>query len=93
MNRTWLGGAIVAAGPASVAAAADFHEIFEARCLGCHSHAGEFARGLLTEDNGVLKGARSGHEMASYLPGRARITAGEADRMLEALTGLRSGAR
>lgn len=161
MIRAWLGGAIVAAGLASVAAAADFHEIFEARCLGCHGHAGDFARGSLTEDNGVLRGARSGREvraflgshagglseseidlfvqvftrqlssgafyqercdichdraydlarlrlilqdgrlvgrysgreMASFLPGHARMTAEEADRMLEALTELRRGAR
>jgi hypothetical protein len=167
--RGWLGGALITAGlafgltsgPTFGAVAADFHEIFESRCLSCHGHAGEFARTTLIEIDGVLTGIRSGRniadflrrhaggsspseitlfvgvfiaqvnsggfykercqichdraydlarlrliqregrlvgrytgrDMASFLPNHARMTAGEADRMLEALTALRMGAR
>jgi hypothetical protein len=167
--RGRLGGALFAAGLAFGltsgltfgAVAADFHEIFESRCLSCHGHAGGFARTSLTEVDGVLTGTRSGrdvadflhrhagglsppeitlfvgvfiaqvnsggfykarcdicHEqaydlarlrliqregklvgrysgrdMASFLPNHARMTAEEADRMLQALTALRMGAR
>jgi hypothetical protein len=161
MIRNWLGGAICAAGLASGAAAADFHEIFEARCLSCHGHAGDFARNSLVEAEGDLRGIRSGRKvadflqrhagglsadeidlfvtvftrqlrsggfyrdrcdichdraydlarlrlilkdgqltgrytgrtMSTFLPGHARMTADEADRMLEALTALLAGAR
>jgi hypothetical protein len=71
MIRPWLGGAFIAAGLVAGAAAADFHQTFEARCLSCHGHAGEFARASLTENNGVLKGARSGREIAAFLRGHA----------------------
>ena len=67
MIRAWLGGALIAAGLAAGAAAADFHEIFEARCLACHVHAGDFARSSLAEVDGVLRGARSGREVATFL--------------------------
>jgi hypothetical protein len=67
MIRGWLGGALIAAGLASGAAAADFHQIFEARCLACHGHAGDFARSSLAEVDGVLKGIRSGREVADFL--------------------------
>ena len=161
MIRIWLGGVVIAAGLAYGAAAADFHEIFEARCLSCHGHAGEFARNSLVEADGVLRGAGSGREVAaflrshaggsstaeialfidvftrqlesgglyqdrceichdrayelarlrlvmhdgrlvgrysgrdiaSFLPGHARLKTEEADRMLEALTALRMGGR
>ena len=161
MIRAWLGGALIAAGLATGASGADFHQIYEARCLSCHGHAGEFARRSLIELDGVLTGARSGRDvtsflrrhaggsspseitlfvgvfirqvnsggfykerceichdraydlarlrliqragrlvgrysgrdMANFLPNHARMTAGEAARMLEALTALLMGAR
>jgi len=65
--RGWPGGALIAAGLASGAVAADFHEIFEARCLSCHGHAGECARTSLAEINGALTGVRLGREVADFL--------------------------
>jgi len=159
--RAGLGGILLAAGLASTAVAADFHQIFEARCASCHGHAGPFARSALTEMDGTLRSARtgrtvadflrqhagglapneidlfvdvftaqlrsggfyqercgichdraydlarlrlilrdgrlvgrySGRDIAAFLPAHARMTDGEARRMLEALAALRSGAR
>jgi hypothetical protein len=67
----WLGGALIAVGLISGAVAADFHEIFEARCFSCHGHAGEFARTSLTETDGVLTGIGSGRKVADFLRGHA----------------------
>ena len=67
MIKSLLGGAIVAAGLASGAAAADFHQIFETRCAGCHGHAGAFARDRLTEAEGTLRSLRTGREIAPFL--------------------------
>ena len=73
MLRNLLGGAIVAAGlcaalPGPTAAAADFHQIFEARCTACHGHAGDFARTKLAIDaDGTVRGAKSGREVAPFL--------------------------
>ncbi|WP_282610951.1 hypothetical protein [Pelagibius sp. Alg239-R121] len=47
-------------------AGADFHEIFETRCMECHNHAGDFAREQLTIVDGVLRGA-SGRDIAPFL--------------------------
>jgi hypothetical protein len=166
VTRTRLGGILLAAGLASGFAAdtraEDFHQTFEARCAGCHGHAGDFARAHLTEGadgalegvttgrnvadflrrhagglsgaesaqfitvfrrqlgsgafyrercdichdrayeltrlrlvlrDGKLIGRYSGRDMAEFLPGHARMTPDEAQRMLEALTALRQGAR
>ena len=67
MIRIWLGGVKIAAGLTFGAAAADFHEIFESRCLACHGHAGDFARGSLTEENGILSGIKSGRNVGAFL--------------------------
>lgn len=71
MIRAWLGGALLAAGLASGAGGADFHETFEARCTSCHGHAGAFARQSLTEADGTLRGQRSGRSVADFLTGHA----------------------
>jgi len=46
--------------------AADFHEIWEGRCLSCHGHAGPFVRQRLTLDHGEVHG-QSGRELAPFL--------------------------
>lgn len=56
--------------PATGAGAAeDFHQLFEARCALCHGHAGAFARATLERVDGVLRGRKSGREVAAFLPG------------------------
>jgi hypothetical protein len=65
--RSGLGGVMIAAGLAFGAAAADFHQIFEQRCAGCHGHAGAFVRDTVTVVDGVLTGVRSGRAVASSL--------------------------
>lgn len=78
---------MIAAGLASGAAAADFHKIFEARCLACHGHAGDFARRSLTEDNGVLRGAQSGRDVRAFLVSHAGgLTASEIDLFIAVFT-------
>lgn len=68
--RTALRAALVAlAGlmaPAEPAHSADFHAIFEARCLRCHGHAGAFARERLRLDNGEVA-RRDGTPLAPFL--------------------------
>ena len=94
MIQNWLGGALIAAGLASGAAAADFHEIFEARCLSCHGHGGEFARSSLTDVGGVLRGARSGRKIADFLGRHAGgLSPPEIDLFVDVFTHqLKSGA-
>lgn len=53
--------------PATTGAAEDFHELFEARCTGCHGHAGDFARENLVLSDGVLRGRESGQVIAPFL--------------------------
>ena len=45
----------------------DLHALFEARCMGCHGHAGDFARQTLVLTEGVLRGRESGREIAPFL--------------------------
>ena len=49
------------------AGAADFHRVFEDRCLSCHGHAGDFARNALTDEDSTLVGVRSGRPVAEFL--------------------------
>jgi hypothetical protein len=66
---------------------------YKARCDICHDQAYDLARLRLIQREGKLVGRYSGRDMASFLPNHARMTAEEADRMLQALTALRMGAR
>ncbi len=77
MLRTWLGGALAAAGLSAVAApsaaqAPDFHQIFEARCAACHGHAGDFARARLSVgEDGTVRGAETGRPVAGFMQSHA----------------------
>ncbi len=91
MLRPLPGGALLAAGllaavHAGAAAAADFHQTFEARCAACHGHAGDFARARLTVgDDGVVRGTTSGREIAPFLRSHAGgLSAEETELFLEA---------
>lgn len=66
---------------------------YRERCAICHDRAYEFARLRLILRDGRLMGRYSGRDVADFLPGHARMTEAEAERMLEALTALRAGAR
>lgn len=58
-------GAVTSLG-ARQASAQNFHETFEARCMACHGHAGEFARTSLSLSNGKVVGSR-GKELGTFL--------------------------
>ena len=47
-------------------AAADFHALFEARCLSCHGHAGDFARERLELGEAGVTG-RGGRDLRPFL--------------------------
>ena len=66
---------------------------YKERCEICHDRAYDLARLRLIQRDGRLVGRYSGRDMANFLPNHARMTAGEAARMLEALTALLMGAR
>jgi hypothetical protein len=66
---------------------------YRERCDICHDRAYDLARLRLILRDDRLMGRYSGRDMASFLPSHARMTAEEADRMLETLTALRMGAR
>ncbi|SLN68681.1 hypothetical protein ROG8370_03231 [Roseovarius gaetbuli] len=51
------------------------------RCLFCHDRAYDFARQRLVLRDGKLVGRYSGHDIAAFLPGHARLTPSEAARM------------
>ncbi|MBK0399453.1 hypothetical protein H0I76_09640 [Limibaculum sp. M0105] len=55
-------GALGDAGPR----AADFHEIWEARCIACHGHAGDFVRERLTLEGDTVQG-RDGRDIVPFL--------------------------
>lgn len=61
--------------------------LYEHRCLTCHDRARDFARLHLILRDGRLHGRYSGHEIAAFLPGHARLTPEEAQRMTELLAG------
>lgn len=65
LGTVWAATAVQAADAA--AEDEDFHELFEARCMGCHGHAGDFARQNLVLTDGVLRGRESGREIAPFL--------------------------
>jgi len=65
LGLPWAAGRALAADEA--AAPGDFHALFEARCMGCHGHAGDFARQSLVLTDGVLRGRESGREIAPFL--------------------------
>lgn len=67
MIRLVACGILCAAWFHNSAGAADFHRIFEDRCLSCHGHAGDFARAALADKDGILIGTRSGRPVAEYL--------------------------
>ena len=66
---------------------------YQERCAICHDRAYEFARLRLILREGRLFGRYSGRDIADFLPGHARMTEAEAERMLEALIALRKGWR
>lgn len=66
---------------------------YRERCDICHDRAYELARLRLIIRDGRLVGRYTGRDMAVFLPDHARMTADEADKMLRALTALRTGAR
>ncbi|WP_299879069.1 hypothetical protein [uncultured Sulfitobacter sp.] len=39
----------------------DFHQTFEARCMKCHGHSGDFARRMLTLKDGNVLGGEEQH--------------------------------
>lgn len=60
---------------------------YERRCFTCHDRARDFARLNLILREGRLFGRYSGHEIAAFLPGHARLTQDEASRMRALLQG------
>ena len=93
MIRIWLGGVTIAAGLTFRAAAADFHKTFESRCFACHGHAGDFARGSLTEEIGILSGIKSGRNVGAFLHSHGGgLSPSDIDLFIETFTGqLHSG--
>lgn len=66
------------------ALAADPHALFESRCGRCHEHAGSLVRETLELDQGVVRGARSGRDMAAFLPRhRGALTPAETAVLLD----------
>lgn len=57
---------VMLAGPA---AAEDLHALWDGQCIGCHGHAGDFARNSLEIRNDRLMGKASGRPVADYLVG------------------------
>jgi len=55
--------------------------LYERRCLICHDRARDFARLNLILHEDRLFGRYSGHEIAAFLHGHARLTQDEASRM------------
>lgn len=51
---------------APMAGAADFHQLFEERCLNCHGHSGPFVSQTLQIDEGRIVG-RSGQPVTEFL--------------------------
>lgn len=67
--------------------------LFREDCVFCHDRAYEFARLNLILDDDVLVGRYSGHDVAEFLQGHARLTEAEAMLMTDALTALLQGGR
>ncbi|MCA1907376.1 MAG: hypothetical protein LDL39_03345 [Magnetospirillum sp.] len=52
---------------AAPAAALDLHALWDGQCIGCHGHAGDFARTSLEIRNNQLMGKKSARSVAEYL--------------------------
>lgn len=61
--------------------------LYEQTCRFCHDRARDFARQRLILRDGRLIGRYSGHDTAAFLPGHARLTADQANRMSAVLRG------
>lgn len=66
---------------------------FQENCVICHDRAYEFARLFLIDQNGVLWGRYSKRRVDAFLPGHARMTNEEAERMGAALSAILAGGR
>jgi len=62
----WIVAASLSAPLVGHAAGADFHALFETRCLRCHGHAGDFAREHLKLEKGTVLG-RDGRDIEQFL--------------------------
>ena len=53
--------------PLSYAMEQDLHRLWDDRCIGCHGHAGEFARKFLSISNGNLQGKHHVKDLRLFL--------------------------
>ncbi|WP_146193044.1 hypothetical protein [Maritimibacter sp. 55A14] len=67
--------------------------LYRERCIFCHDPARDFARLNLIHRDGQLLGRYTGHDIAAFLPGHARLTEAEAARMTETLGAFLRGGR
>jgi len=58
---------LLLARPLPAADAVDLHRLWDGRCAECHGHSAEFARSLLTVNDGRLEGRHHRDDLATFL--------------------------